>query len=144
MLVINLSFSFIIDASNPMGTSLNSEIARRSLIQFTNTIVESNIDPIGLVRRLYSKEVISESIYRRMRDISTNEERLEKILDGLKDHIECDTNAFNIFLDVLNDLSQKDLAAKIMAKYKGIVCCSVLHGVNSVLELEGSVQRRQE
>ena len=71
MLVINLSFSFIIDASNPMGTSLNSEIARRSLIQFTNTIVESNIDPIGLVRRLYSKEVISESIYRRMRDIYT-------------------------------------------------------------------------
>ena len=54
-----------------MGTSLNSEIARRSLIQFTNTIVESNIDPIGLVRRLYSKEVISESIYRRMRDIYT-------------------------------------------------------------------------
>ena len=123
-----------------MGTSLNSKIAIRALIQFTNTIVESSIDPFALVRRLYSKEVISESTYRGMRDIHTNEECLEKTLDDLKDHIDRDTNVFNIFLDVLNDSSQKDLAAKIMARYKGIVCFMLL-GVICVLELEGTVQQ---
>ena len=127
-----------------MGTSLNSKIAIRALIQFTNTIVESNIDPFGLVRRLYSKEVISESTYKRVRECrDTNEERLEMTLDDLKDHVDHDTNVFNIFLDVLNDSSQKDLAAKIMARYKGIVCFMLL-GVTCVLELEGTVQRRHK
>ena len=95
------------------------------------------------MRKLHSKEVISESTYKRIRDREcgdTKEERLEKLLDDLKDRIKHDTSVFRAFFDVLkNDLSRKDLADKIMSKYKGIcyVVC-LLHWLSIMLELEGS------
>ena len=53
----------------------------------------------------------------------TSEDRLDKILDNLKDHVKHDANAFMIFLDILRDdsLKQQDLADKIMSKYKGMI-----------------------
>ena len=83
------------------------------------------------MRKLHSKEVISESTYKRIRDREcgdTKEERLEKILDDLKDRIKHDTSVFKTFLDVLNDLSRKDLADIIVSKYKGIyhVVCYIV------------------
>ena len=83
------------------------------------------------MRKLHSNEVISESTYKRIRDREcgdTKEERLEKVLDDLKDRIKHDTNVFKTFLDILNDLSRKDLADIVMSKYKGIYygeCCIV-------------------
>ena len=106
-----------------MSTSLNSEIAGRALIQCTDTIVESSINPFALVRKLYLKEVLPEDVYKRVRDKEsqdTSEERLEKILDVIGDRNKYDTNVFVTFLDVLVDLSRKDLADIIKAKYKGI------------------------
>ena len=106
--------------------TLNSYVARRALLNCTSAIVESSIQPIILARRLVQEEVISEDVYKIVKDKktgATSEERLDLILDDLKDHVKLDANAFQIFLDVLrNDsLSQQDLAEKIMSKYKGII-----------------------
>ena len=106
--------------------TLNSDVARRALLNCTTAIVESSIQPITLARRLVQEEVISEDVYKIVKDKktgATSEERLDLILDDLKDHVKLDANAFQIFLDVLrNDsLSQQDLAEKIMSKYKGII-----------------------
>ena len=75
------------------------------------------------MRKLYSKEVISKDVCKRVRDKEsrdTSEERLERIVDDIEDRIKHDAIVLMIFLDVLNNLSRKDLADIIMAKYKGI------------------------
>ena len=62
-------------------------MAKRSLIQCTDIIIESNIDLFALAQRLYSKKVISDGLYKRVRDKKTgdsNEDRLELVLDDLK------------------------------------------------------------
>ena len=67
-------------------------MARKALVQCTDIIVESTIDPIVLARKLYSEEVISENVYKRVRDMAcrdTNEQRLEIILDDIKDRVRC-------------------------------------------------------
>ena len=104
----------------------NCEIGRRALVQCTNVIVESNIDPIALARRLYSKEIISEDVYKIVKDKKTGDtstDRLDYILDDLKDHVKHNVSTFMIFLDILRDdgLNRQDLADKIMSKYKGII-----------------------
>ena len=106
--------------------TLNSEIGRRALVQCTDIIVESNIDPIALARKLYSKEVISENSYKKVKDKETREtssDRLDRILDDVKDHVKHNASTFTTFLDILKDdsLKQHDLADKIMSKYKGII-----------------------
>ena len=106
--------------------TLNCEICRRALVQCTNIIVESNIDPIALARNLYAKEVISENIYKKVKDRLTGEtssERLDQILDVLKDHVKHNGSTFTIFLSILKDdsLNQLGLADIIMSKYKGII-----------------------
>ena len=108
-----------------LDDTLNCEICRRTLVQCTDTIVESNIDPIILARKLYSKEIISEDVYTIIKDKKTGDtstERLDYILDDLKDHIKHNASVFMIFLDILRDdsLNRHDLAHKIMSKYKGI------------------------
>ena len=124
------SFWYIINSSilclYTLGDTLNSDAARRALVKCTSAIVESAIDPISLARRLYSEEVISENVYKIVRDKrtgDTSEHCLDKILDDLKDHIKHDANAFMIFLDILRDdsLNRQDLADKIMSKYKGMI-----------------------
>ena len=52
--------------------TLNCEICRRAFVQCTD-IVESNVDPITLARKLYTKEVISENIYKKVKDKKTRE-----------------------------------------------------------------------
>ena len=104
----------------------NCEISRRALVQCTDIIVESNVDPITLARKLYTKEVISENIYKKVKDKKTGEtssERLDQILDDVKDHVKHNASTFTIFLDILKDdsLNRHDLADKIMSKYKGMV-----------------------
>ena len=49
----------------------------------------------------------------------TCEDRLETVLDYLKSHIDHNTDILNIFLIILRDLSQNDLADIIEAKYNG-------------------------
>ena len=105
---------------------LNSEIGRRALVQCTDIIVESNIDPIALARKLYAKEVISENIYKKVKDRLTREtssDRLDMILDELKDHVKHNASTFTTFLNVLKDdsLKKHELADIIMSKYKGII-----------------------
>ena len=45
--------------------TLNSEKARIALVQCTDIIIESTIDPIVLAKKVYSKEIISEYVYKR-------------------------------------------------------------------------------
>ena len=111
---------------HPPDGTLKSEIGRRALVQCTDIIVESNIDPISLARKLYSKEVISENIFKKIKDKNTGEtssDRLDQILDDLKDHVKHNASIFAIFLDTLRDdsLNPHDLADKIMSKYKGMI-----------------------
>ena len=109
-----------------LGESLNCEIYRRTLVKCTNIIVESNIDPIALARRLYSEEIISEDVYKIVKDKKTGDtgaDRLDYILDDLKDHVKHNASTFTTFLDILRDdgLNRQDLADKIMSKYKGMI-----------------------
>ena len=106
--------------------TLKSDVARRALLKCTSVIVESTIEPIVLARRLVEEEVISENVYKIVKDQktgATSTERLDLILDDLKDHVKDNVNAFQIFLDILRDdsLNQQDLADKIISKYKGII-----------------------
>ena len=133
--IVESSIDPFAETSDPIDTSVNSEIARKALVQFTDAIVESNIDHFALVRKLYSKESVSESVYKRVRDREcrdTREERLENILDEVRDRVKHDDTVFRTFLDILCDLSQKDLADKIMAKYKGIPYC-ILHYKSNIM-----------
>ena len=119
-----IHYPFILDTCDLISTSLNSKIAGRAFIQCIDTIVESTIDPFALVRKLYSKEVISKDVYKRVRDKESRDtcwEYLEKIFDDIQDYIKHDANVFVTFLDVLIDLSRKDLADIIKTKYKGIL-----------------------
>ena len=105
---------------------LNCEICKRALVQCTDIIVESNVDPIALARKLHSKEVISENIYKNVKDKATGEttsDRLDRILDDLKDRVKDNASIFTIFLDILRDdsLKRHNLAEKIMSKYKGMI-----------------------
>ena len=98
----------------------------QALVKCTSAIVESTIEPIILARSLIIKEIISEDVYKIVKDKKTGDtstDRLEYILDDLKDHIKHNANAFMIFLDILRDdsLNQQDLADKIMSKYEGMI-----------------------
>ena len=106
--------------------TLNCEICRRALVQCTDVIVESNVDPFALARKLYSKEVISENIYKKVKDNEAREtisNRLDRILDDVKDRVKHNATTFTTFLDILKDdsLKRHDLADKIMSKYKGMI-----------------------
>ena len=92
------------------------------MVQCTDAIVESGIDPFVLVRKLYSKEVVPEHVYKEVRDKEcrdTKEERLEKILDCLKNRVEHNTDIFKTFWSVLRNSNQVELADIIVVKYKG-------------------------
>ena len=109
-----------------LDDTLNSDIARRALVKCTSAIVESTIEPIVLARRLISEEIISEDVYKIIKDKKTGDtsaDRLDQILDDLKDHVKHNASAFMIFLDILRDdsLNRQDLADKIMSKYKGMI-----------------------
>ena len=95
-------------------------MARTALIQCTDIIVESTIDPINLARKLYSEQIISENVYRRVRDTAcrdTNEQRLEIILDEIKDLVKHDAGILTKFVNIFREkLNRNDLADKIMAK----------------------------
>ena len=113
-------------------------MAKRALAQCTDIITESSIDPFTLARRLYSKEVISESIYKRVIDKETrdsNEDRLERILGHLRDHVSHNVKILTSILNILNDLEYQYLAVLIVKKYKGMLyrmlCC-----ITSELNLE--------
>ena len=100
------------------------DAALRTLSQCTDTIVESSIDPKALARKLYSKEVISESVYKKVRDGETRyskEERIEEILDDLRDRIKHDPNVLTKFLSTLKELDRNDISVIIDKKYQGIL-----------------------
>ena len=104
------------------STILNSDAALRALAQCTDTIVESSIDPKELARKLYSKEVISESVYKKVRDRKTrdsNQEHIEKVLDDLRDRVKHDPNVLIKLLSTLKELDRSDLAVIIDTKYQG-------------------------
>ena len=63
-----------------------------------------------------------EHVYKEVRDKvcrDTKEERLEKILDYLKNRVEHDTDIFKTFWSVLRNSNQVELADNIVVKYKG-------------------------
>ena len=95
-------------------------MARKALVQCTDIIVESSIDPIALARKLHAEEVISENVYRRVKDDASrnsNEKRLDIILDEIKDLVKHDAHVLTKFVDILREkLNRNDLADKIMSK----------------------------
>ena len=120
----NLFFMFSLESGNDQITSLDPVVAKKTLVQCTDVITESSIDPFTLARKLYSNEVFPEDTYKRVRDMSTrdsNEGRLQQILDHLIDRVRHKPNILVSFLDILNDLGRQDLAALIVKKYKGML-----------------------
>ena len=97
-------------------------MAKKSLVQSTDIIVESGIDPAVLARKLYAKEIMSDNVYDRVRDKAardTNEELLEAILSDLRSRVKNDANILITFVDILKvDLKRQDLADTIMSKLK--------------------------
>ena len=95
-------------------------MAKRALIQCTDIIIESNINPFTIVTKLYSREIIPKDVYKRVKDKDTRdsaENRCDKILDHLTDCVEHDGSILTSFLSVLRELNRDDLANIIMAKY---------------------------
>ena len=106
------------------GSVLNSDAAKKALVQCADLIVESTIDPNALARKLNAREILSEIEYRRVRDNRTRdseEERRETILDIVKDRIKHNADIFTTFMEVLKELGRADIADKIMAKYKSML-----------------------
>ena len=99
-------------------------MARTALVQCTHHIVSSTIDPFALARILFSEEIISEIVYRSVRDRTsgrTNEDRLETILDDLRSRIEHDAGILMDFVNILrNNFNRNDLADEIMSKLSKI------------------------
>ena len=103
---------------------LNSDAAKRALVQCADLIVESTIDSNALARKLHTKGVISENDYKKVRDDKTRDsegERRETILEYVKDRIKLNADIFATFLQVLKDLERVDIADQIMAKYKSML-----------------------
>ena len=94
--------------------------ARTVLAQCTDLIVESTIDPFVLARKLYSELIISENVYKRVKDEAcrdTNEKRRDIILDEVKDRVKHDAGILTKFVDILRKkLNRGDIADKIMSK----------------------------
>ena len=104
------------------STTLNSAVVNKVLVHCIVDIVESSIDPFALARRLYSKEIICENVYKRIKDSGTGdtmEDRLEKILDHLKDLAKNDASILITFLNILSDLGRDNLTDTIEKKYLG-------------------------
>ena len=124
LLLSILTLNFFLELGYDLISSMDSGVAKRALVQCTDIIIESNIDAFALARRLYSKEVISEGLYKRVRDKKTgdsNEDRLELVLDDLKSRVTHNASIFISFLNILNDLTQQDLSVLIVGKYKGML-----------------------
>ena len=101
---------------------LSSDVARKALIQCTATIINSTVEPFDLIIKLYSKEIIPEDLYKRVKDKQsrdTTKERLDLILEHIKDRINLDASIFKLFVDTLRELNRNDLADLIMKKYEG-------------------------
>ena len=95
-------------------------MAFKVLVQSTDIIIESGIDPVVLARKLYTKEIMSDNFYDRVRDKAcrdSNEERLEAILSDLRNRVKNDDSILITFVNILKvDLKRQDLADKIMSK----------------------------
>ena len=101
---------------------MKSDVASKALIQCTATILDSTVEPFDLVIKLYSKEIIPGDIYKRVKDRQsrdTKKERLDLILEHIKDRVNLDAGIFKLFVDTLRELSRNDLADLIMTKYEG-------------------------
>ena len=97
----------------------DGKAALKVLVQCTDVIVESTIDPIVLARKLYSELVISENVYKKVKEKDSNEERLETILDEIKDRVKLDAGILTKFVDTLRvKFNRNDLADEIMSKLK--------------------------
>ena len=106
--------------SSTDNTPENCDKAVRALVKCTDIIVESSIDPPTLARKLFTKEILSEKVYKHVRDKTssdTNVERLELILDDLRSRTKDDTNNMMTFVNILRyDLKQNDLSDEIVSK----------------------------
>ena len=98
------------------------DVALRALVQCTDSIVESTIDPVDLARKLSSELVISEDVYKRVKDKTcrdTDKERRDIILDEIKDRVKRDASILTKFVDILKvKFNRNDLADEIMSKLK--------------------------
>ena len=101
------------------NTHESCDKAVSALVQCTDIIVESTIDPVVLARKLYSKQIIFEDVYKKVKDKvsrDTNEDRLETILDDIRDRVKHNPGTLTIFVEILREnLKRNDLADKIMS-----------------------------
>ena len=115
---------FSLESRNDQITSLDPVVAKRTLVQCSDIIAESSIDPFTLARKLYAKEVFPEDTYKRVKDMSTrdsNKSRLQQILEHLIERVRLNADILMSFLDILKDLERRDLADLILKKYKSML-----------------------
>ena len=117
-------FLFYLESGIDQITSLDPVVAKNTLVECIDIIVESNIDPFALARKLYAQKVFPEDAYKRVSDMNTrnsNEGRLQQIHDHLIDRVKHEASILKSFLDILKDLERQDLVVLIVKKYKGIL-----------------------
>ena len=103
------------------GSELNSDATKKALVQCTDLIVESTIDPSTLARKLITRDDKFENELKRVKDRSTRDsevERRQTVLDCVIDRVKLNADIFTTFLGALKDLGRDDIADKIMAKYR--------------------------
>ena len=121
---------------------LNSDAAKKALVQCADLIVESTIDSNALARRLNKRGVISDNEQKKVKDNKTRdseEERRDTILDYVKDRIKLNADILTTFLEVLKELDRDDIADEIMAKYKSMLnylslVCDKIHFILALIQ----------
>ena len=101
------------------STSADCDAATKALDRCSEIIVESTIDPLTLARKLYSDEIISEDVFKRVKDPAcrdTNDQRRQYILDDIMDRVKRDADTFTKFVNILRKkFKRDDLADEIMS-----------------------------
>ena len=99
---------------------IDCKAASIALVKCTSSIIESKIDPIDLARELFSEQIISENVFDRVKDKAcgdTNKNRLEIILDDIRDRVKYKADILTKFVTILRKkFKRDDLADEIMSK----------------------------
>ena len=98
---------------------IDCKAATTALVKCTSSIVESKINAIDLARELFSKQIIFESVFDRVRDEAckdTNKHRLDIILDEIRSRVKYKADILTIFVNILREkFKRDDLADEIMS-----------------------------
>ena len=123
----------------PIPSPPNPDLAYRALRRCAVTIANSNLNPIALATSLFSEELIPEILHRNIKDVHSNRnssERIEDMMECVRERCKHQGKDFKTFIDIVYELGERDLANKVIERYRGTlyrrytcVCKPTLSGI---------------